>query len=160
MTPLPGDDERRAFAQARRHALRSAMHQRVVVADGDAVVVDASIPVATTGALVALKTVSMVRRPHGNSPQKVGSDIHDLVRLVAGVGARAVSEELIEDTELAAWVVDQLGRAFGSDLRYTLLRLHTNDRSAGAQALADTEVEATVILADALSELLVGRRQL
>lgn len=152
--PLPGDDERRAFALARRHALRSGKHERVVVADGDAKVVDASIPVATTSALVALKTVSMVRRPHGNSPQKVGSDIHDLVRLVVGAGARAVSEELVEDAELAAWVANQVSRAFGNDLRYTLLRLRTNDRSAGAQALTDAEIEATVILADALKDRL------
>ncbi len=114
--------------------------------------VDATIPVATSSALVALKTVSMVRRPHGNSPHKVGSDIHDLVRLVAAAGARSVAAELIRDAELAAWTADQIGRAFGQDLRYTVLRLRTNDRSAGAQALTDSEVEATIVLADELSD--------
>jgi hypothetical protein len=94
----------------------------------------------------------MVRRPHGNSPQKVGSDIHDLVRLVAASGARPVAAELIGDAELAAWTADQIGRAFGQDIRYTLLRLRTNDRSAGAQALTDSEVEATIVLADELSD--------
>lgn len=59
--PLPGDTERRAFALARRHALDSAVSERIVVSDGAAVVADATIPVATIGALVALKTVSMVR---------------------------------------------------------------------------------------------------
>lgn len=156
--PLPGDDERRAFALARRFALRSATIERVVVEDGGAVVIDAPIPVATTSALVALKTVSMVRRPHGNSPQKVGSDIHDLVRLVAGAGASSVAAELVDDPALAAWTAAQVGRAFGQDIRYTLLRLRTNDRSAGAQALGDSEVEATVVLADALVELLPGRQ--
>lgn len=155
--PLPGDDERRAFALARRYALRTAVPEHVVVADGGAVAVDTAIPVATAGALVALKTVSMVRRPHGNSPHKVGSDIHDLVRLVTDSGAHAVAAALATEIELAAWVADQIGRAFGKDLRYTLLRLRTNDRSAGAQALSDAEVEAIVTLADELSELL-GRR--
>jgi hypothetical protein len=155
--PLPGDPERRAFALARRHALDTAAKERIVVSDGAAVVAEASIPVATIGALVALKTVSMVRRPHGNSPQKVGSDIHDLVRLVGGAGARNVAADLAVDTELSQWVAHQTARAFGTDLRYTLLRLRTNDRSAGAQALTDGQVEATVVLADALVEEL-GQR--
>ncbi len=150
--PLPGDLERRVFALARRFALRTAKQERVLLSDRGGVVVDATIPVATSSALVALKTVSMVRRPHGNSPQKVGSDIHDLVRLVAASGARPVAAELIGDAELAAWTADQIGRAFGQDIRYTLLRLRTNDRSAGAQALTDSEVEATIVLADELSD--------
>jgi len=36
--------------------------------------------------------------------------------------------------------------------RYTLLRLRTNDRSAGAQALTDNEVEATIVLNAELSD--------
>ena len=152
--PLPGDAERRAFALARRYALETAVAERVVVSDRDSVVVDARIPVATTAALVALKTVSMVRRPHGNSPHKVGSDLHDLVRLVAGTGARTVARDLVADAALATWVAEQLHRAFGADLRYTLLRLRTNDRSAGAQALSDVDVEATGILGDELTEQL------
>jgi hypothetical protein len=116
--------------------------------------VDAAIPVATVGALTALKTVSMVRRPHGKSPHKVGSDIHDLVRLVGAFGARGIAADLATDAELGAWVADQIARAFGTDLRYTLLRLRSNDRSPGAQALTDAQVEATVVLADALTEQL------
>lgn len=152
--PLPGDPERRAFALARRFALETAVIERVVVSDGESIVVDAHIPVASTAALVALKTVSMVRRPYGKSPQKIGSDIHDLVRLVAGGGARTVATELVADAALAGWVAEQMHRAFGSDLRYTLLRLRTNDRSAGSQALTDADVEATGILADELTEQL------
>lgn len=151
--PLPGDPERRAFALARRYALDTAATEQVIVSDRGSVVVDARIPVASTAALVALKTVSMVRRPHGNSPQKIGSDIHDLVRLVAG-GARTIATELVADAALATWVAEQLQRAFGTDLRYTLLRLRTNDRSAAAQALTDADVEATSILADELTDQL------
>ncbi|HVE47359.1 MAG TPA: nucleotidyl transferase AbiEii/AbiGii toxin family protein [Acidimicrobiales bacterium] len=152
--PLPGDPERRAFALARRYALETAVTEGVVVSDGESVVVDAQIPVASTAALVALKTASMVRRPHGNSPHKIGSDIHDLVRLVSSTGARTVATELVAHGALATWVSGQVHRAFGSDLGYTLLRLRTNDRSAGAQALSDAEVEATGILADELTEQL------
>lgn len=155
--PLPGDPERRAFALARRYVLDTAVTERVVVTDGESVVVDAHIPVASTAALVALETVAMVRRPHGNSPHKIGSDIHDLVRLVSGTGARALATELIADGALATWVGEQVHRAFGSDVRYTLLRLRTNDRSAGAQALGDAEIEATGILADELTEQLDGQ---
>lgn len=150
--PLPGDVERRVFALARRYALQTAVMERVVVSDRGSLVVEATIPVATSSALVALKTVSMVRRPHGNSPHKVGSDIHDLVRLVADTGARSIAADLVGDGELAAWTAEQVGRAFGQDLRYTLLRLRSNDRSAGAQALTDNEVEATIVLADELSD--------
>jgi hypothetical protein len=152
--PLPGDTERRSFALARRHALRSAVRERVIVSNDGSVVVDAAIPVATVGALTALKTVSMVRRPHGKSPHKVGSDIHNLVRLVGAFGARRIAADLATDAELGAWVADQIARAFGTDLRYTLLRLRSNDRSPGAQALTDAQVEATVVLADALTEQL------
>ena len=150
--PLPLDAERRAFALARRGALMSAVTERIVVTGRDhAVVADAEIPVATVGALISLKTVSMVRRPHSNHPQKVGSDIHDLVRLVSSVGALTAADEVVAlDHELASWVADQIGRAFGSDLRYTLIRLHNNDRSPAARALTDDDVAATVILADAL----------
>lgn len=146
--------ERRAFALARRFALQSATVEGVVVSHGGVIAIDARVPVATTSALVALKTVSMVRRPHGNSPHKVGSDIHDLVRLVTGAGASSVAAEIVADRRLGTWMADQVGRAFGGDLRYTLLRLRTNDRSVGAQALTDSEVEAIIVLADELRELL------
>ncbi len=151
--PLPADVERRAFALARRVALSCAVTERIIVTDRDhTVVADATIPVATIAALSALKTVSMVRRPHGNYPSKVGSDIHDLVRLVA-TGARAIASDLAAlDSELAVWVAVQIERAFGPDLRYTLLRLRKYDRSPAAQALTDDEVAATVILADSLRE--------
>ncbi|MFZ2056684.1 MAG: hypothetical protein WAV54_04685 [Acidimicrobiales bacterium] len=59
------------------------------------VVVDAVIPIATVAVLVALKTLAMVRRPHSAPPQKIGSDIHDLVRLVGTAGARRVAQELL-----------------------------------------------------------------
>jgi hypothetical protein len=156
--PLPRDIERRAFALARRFALSSSRLEQVVVVESDgAVVAIATIPVATATALVALKTVSMVRRPHGNHPTKVGSDIHDLVRIVRASGARPIARELVaSDAVLAGWVAQEIERAFGNDLRYTLVCLRNNDRSAGARALSDEDIAATVILADEINEGLSG----
>jgi hypothetical protein len=152
--PLPVDLERRAFALARRCALLTAESEQVIVTDpSDAVIADATIPVATIAALTALKTVSMVRRPHGDHPHKVGSDIHDLIRLVAEGDLRTIASGLVAfDRELAGWVATQIARAFGNDLRYTLLRLRANDRSPGARALTDDDISATVILSDVLHE--------
>ena len=152
--PLPVDLERRTFALARRCALVTAETEQVIVTDpSHAVIADATIPVATIAALTALKTVSMVRRPHGDHPHKVGSDIHDLVRLVAIGDLRTIASGLVMfDRELAGWVATQIARAFGNDLRYTLLRLRTNDRSPAARALTDDDISATVILSDVLHE--------
>ncbi len=154
--PLPADSGCRAFALARRGALASAFSERIIATDrGNSVVADVVIPVATVPALVALKTVAMVRRSQSRHPEKVGSDIHDLVRLVTSTGARAVATDLVAlDNELSVWVAGQIERAFGKDLRYTLLRFRANDRSAGAQALSEDEVAGTAILADELHEQL------
>jgi hypothetical protein len=154
--PLPADPEREAFARSRRAALASAHAERIIVSDQTSTVVaDALVPIATVGALTALKVVSMVRRPHSNHPQKVGSDIHDLVRLVASGGAQSVANELVAlDPKLATWVAAQVERSFGADLRYTLVRLRNNDRSPGALALADDAIGATVILGAAIDERL------
>lgn len=157
--PLPGDAERRVFALARRQALDSASPRDVVVTDrAGSDVARSIVPLASVAALVSLKTVAMVRRPHSNHPEKVGSDIHDLVRLVSAAGARAIAAELATgDPELAAWVADQITRSFDADLRYTLIRLRKHDRSAGSEALSEDDVAATVILGDALHELLAER---
>jgi hypothetical protein len=152
--PLPDDGDRRAFALAKRLALATRVQERVIVADIDgSIIVEASLPVATVAAIVAMKTVSMIRRPHGAHPEKVGSDIHDLVRLVGVGGARRVAQQLVEgDRELAAWVGQQAARAFGKDLRYSVLRMRRFDRSAGAQALSDEELAAIVVLSEAIAE--------
>jgi hypothetical protein len=112
---------------------------------------------ASAAALAALKTVSMIRRPRGNHPTKVGSDIHDLVRIVRASVARSIARHLVAtDSVLAGWVAHEIDRAFGDDLRYTLVRLRSKDRSAGARALTDEDIAATIILADEINEGLSG----
>jgi hypothetical protein len=56
--------------------------------------------------------------------------------------------------EPSLWPV--ASRSFGNDLRYTLVRLRNNDRSAGARALSDEDTAATIILADEINEGLSG----
>ena len=153
--PLPPGNELRVFALARRCALTTAEAQHVMIADtNNTTIASSTIPVATIAALTALKTVSMVRRPHSKHPHKVGSDIHDLVRLINNGPARDIAETLANfNTELATWVESEINRAFGHDLKYTILRLRKHDRSAAAVALRDEDIEAALILADALHQL-------
>ncbi len=149
--PLPLDQERRMFALARRAALASAAPSRVVVDDAG---LDVQIPLATISSLTALKTVSVVRRPHGGHPTKVGSDIHDLVRLVATGADRIAAELCAIDSELASWMGACIEQYFDRDLRYTAKRLRAYDRSPGALALTDDEIAATATLGDAIVDYL------
>ncbi len=69
--------------------------------------------------------------------------------------AFAQARRLALDTalpELASWMAERIDTAFGKDLRYTLLRLRKNDRSAAAHALDDDTIAAVAILADVLSD--------
>lgn len=156
--PLPPDPERRAFALARSLALNTATTEAISVTDTTGgIIAEATLPIATIPSLVALKTVSMVRRPNSNHPEKLGSDIHDLVRLADAVGARSIGETVAAAApELASWMAERIEPAFGKDLRYTLLRLRRNDRSAAAQALSDDTVGAVSILADVLHDELTA----
>lgn len=71
----PGD---RAFALARRYAMQTREQLAIVVTEGAEISVEATAPVASVAALVALKSVSMPRRLASNHPEKVASDAHDL----------------------------------------------------------------------------------
>jgi len=145
---------RTAFRLAKKFALDTAERRRLVVSDSsDATLVDATIPLATAAGLVALKTVAIVGRPSGNSPHKIGSDIHDLVRLVEAFGANAIAAEIAPISDLAAWIERKIEHFFVDDIRLILTRLRNFDRSPGAQALDDETVKATAVLADALADL-------
>jgi len=147
-------DFKTAFRAAKKLALETAESTPVTVhtPEGD-ILVDVTIPLATAAALTALKTVSVVGRPSGKSPHKVGSDIHDLVRLVQAFGALRIAAALAPRTELASWVEEKIQHHFTNDVKYTLTRLRAFDRSPGAQALTDVSVVATGVLADALNDL-------
>lgn len=131
---MSGDDEHsgepgdRAFGLARRLALTRSSPCRLQVLDPDdrAVVAECTAETATVDALVALKSVSLPRRPSSPHPEKVLSDALDLVRLVAGhdLGELASSLRAI-DPGLLRWTSETLTKWFasGEDGRYTAARL-------------------------------------
>ena len=153
-TPLPAEASERAFALARRMALAtSEPTELVAIEDGD-VVAKATAPIATSSSLIALKTVAIARRAQGDSPQKVGSDIHDLVRLVHSRDFDAVADSLATaGDELLIWVGATLVKYFSpeQDLRYTFARLRRLARSTDAKTLSEDDL---AIVAELGHELL------
>ena len=148
-TPLPAEASERAFALARRMALAtSEPTELVAVEDGD-VVAKATAPIATTSSLIALKTVAIARRAQGDSPQKVGSDIHDLVRLVHSCDFDAVADSLAPaGDDLRDWVGTTFVHHFSpdQDLRYTFARLRRLARSTDADALPEDDLSVVAEL--------------
>ena len=80
--PLPPTPGEWAFALARRMALATSALSEIVVVDGESAVARTTAPVATSASLIALKAIAIPHRSQSRHPAKVGSDIHDLVRLV------------------------------------------------------------------------------
>ena len=153
-TPLPAEAGERAFALARRIALAtSEPTELIAVEDGD-VVAKATAPIATTPSFIALKTVAIARRARGDSPEKVGSDIHDLVRLVQSSDFDAVADSIATaGDELRNWVGATLVKYFSpeQDLRYTFARLRRLARSTDAKTLSEDDL---AIVAELGHELL------
>ena len=139
----PGEPSDRAFAFARRLALATAEPTELVVIEGTQTVAAATAPVATSAALIALKAVAIPRRAGGAGAAKVGSDIHDLVRLVQHNDIAAVADEIAAHSEeLREWVAATLVKRFspGQDLRYTLARLRRLTPSADAESLTEDDL--------------------
>ena len=151
--PLPPETSERAFALARRLAMAtSEPTDLVVVEDGD-IVAQATAPMATTSSLIALKAVAIARRPQGGSPEKIGSDIHDLVRLVHSCNFDVVAESIAGGgQELCSWVKATLVKHFSPehDLRYTFARLRRLARSVDAEALTEGDLAVVADLGHAL----------
>lgn len=128
-TELPIRDADRAFALARRFAMRTASPVRIDAVSPSTGLIDESvtIEVASRAALIALKTLSFRERKDGHHPQKVGSDIQDLYRLVVGQNLDSLIELISEGGgELSTFVGGILSKNFslGSpDLRYGFARL-------------------------------------
>lgn len=147
--PLPAEPGDRAFALARRAVLPGSTVIELVVMDGTAEVATATVPVASTAGLIMLKAVAIPRRSASNNPQKVGSDIHDLIRLVALQDLEALAESIAgAGDELAAYVGSTLVKWFSPDhdLRYTLARLRRLSRSPDTDSLAEADLEVVALL--------------
>ena len=142
-TPLPTEPGERAFALARRMALATSESTELVVVEDETAVARASAPIATASSLIALKAVAIPHRSQSNHPEKVGSDIHDLVRLVQSCDFDdAVDSITGASAELRDWVGTTLVKWFSpdQDLRYTFARLRRLARSPDAEALTQDEM--------------------
>jgi hypothetical protein len=140
---LPTEPGERAFALARRMALATSEWTGLQVVEDRDTIAEVSAPIASVPALIALKTVAIPRRSRGNSPEKVGSDIHDLVRLVQSCDFDAVYHAISETgEELCEWVGNTLVQWFSpaQDLRYTYARLRRMARSTDAEALTEDDL--------------------
>lgn len=141
--PLPEVPEERAFALARRWAAATPtmIEIRVVGEQGRLTGVRCRIPVASHAALVALKSIAIPRRPHGHHPEKVGSDIHDLFRVIQARGFDRTAEDFASaDPELRSWVGEFLERQFRGDLRYAILRLRRLALSEDARSITEDDL--------------------
>lgn len=141
-TPLTAPSDR-AFALARRLALATAERTELVVMEEMHSVAATTAPVATPAALIALKAVSLPRRVRGASPAKVGSDIHDLVRLAQHSDIGAVANQIASHSdELRSWVAATLLKRFSpqQDLRYTHALLRRLAPSPDAESLREDDL--------------------
>jgi len=141
--PLPTEPGERAFALARRMALASSESTELVVVEDEAVAARTTVPIAAASSLIALKAVAIPHRSQSNHPEKVGSDIHDLVRLVQICDFyETVAAITKASAELRDWVGTTLIRWFSpdEDLRYTFARLRRLTSSPDAATLTENDL--------------------
>lgn len=142
-TPLPTESGARAFAHARRMALATCESIDLIVLKDEAIIGRANVPVATTPSLIALKAIAIPHRAQSNRPEKVGSDIHDLTRLVQNCNFDDTINSITSaSAELRDWVGRTLVKWFSpnQDLRYTTARLHRLTQSPDTQALTEDDL--------------------
>ena len=124
-SPLPIDPSERAFAMTRRHALANSEGVDLLVMNGGKIVAQSQARVATAASLIALKAIALPRRASSANPQKVGTDIQDLVVLASGCDFKEVARELAStDDEVLSRAITTLTKWFspGYDQHYTLTR--------------------------------------
>ena len=142
-TPLPTEPGERAFALARRMALATSESTELIVVEDEAVVARTKAPIATAPSLIALKAVAIPRRAQGNHRVKIGSDIHDLIRLVQSCDFDETIDSITEaSAELRDWVGRTLVKWFSpdQDLGHTFARLRQLTRSPDAEALTEDDL--------------------
>ena len=114
-----------AFALARDLAFTTATTESVqVLNERNRPIASATMRVATTAGLIALKSVSMPRRADSNNPAKATSDTVDLLALLETESVEEVSAALADaPPALRRWIAITCGRVFVIDRRYTEARL-------------------------------------
>ena len=134
------------FALAREWAFTTATMESVEVqSEGSRVVASASMRIATTAALIALKSVSLPRRADTNNPAKATSDTIDLLALIETESVDAIAAALAHaPPALRRWAATTCDRVFVIDRRYTEARLRVARQpiNPGALLLAGQLAEA------------------
>lgn len=144
--PLPAEPSDRAFALARRYAMQTREPLEIVVVEAGTLAAEASAPVASPASLIALKSVSMPRRSASNHPEKVGSDVHDLVRLIQGGDLDDLAQALAGgEGELSQWVGTTLVQ-----WRYTLARLRRLSGGIDVRAIDEGTLDVVAMLGRAV----------
>jgi hypothetical protein len=155
---LPPGERDRAFALARRFAMRSASPVTIGSVDTAGRITNrATVRIASRAGLVVLKTLSFPERADGSYRQKAGSDIQDLYRLVE----RTDLDELVDEVaggglELAAFVGAELRHYFTADtvdLRYAHVRMRTLARNVDSGGISEAMLSTLGIIGDLLGEL-------
>lgn len=157
---LPTDERERAFALARRFAMRSASTVTIGAVDARGCVIErADVEVAPRAALIILKTLSFPERIDGNYRAKIGSDVQDLYRLVEREDLDILATSVIEcGPELTEFIADELCHYFSagtSNLRYTHTRMRSFTRNVDSMAITE---DALAVLG-VLGEIIKGRAE-
>jgi hypothetical protein len=157
-TKLPPGERERAFALARRFAMRSATPVTIgVAATEDQVINSVTVRVASRAALVVLKTLSFPERIDGSYRQKAGSDIQDLYRLVERTDLDELAEDLaVAGPELTAFVGAELQHYFTAetaDLRYAHIRMRTFARNIDSAGITEAALSTLGVFGDILAGL-------
>ena len=134
------------FALVREFAFATATAESVeVLNDRGGPIASASLRVATTAGLIALKSVSLPRRADSNNPAKVTSDTIDLLALFETMSADDIARDLVDaPLPLRRWIAQTCKRVFVDDKRYTEARLRASRQAInpGALLLAARVAEA------------------
>lgn len=131
-------EERRALQLAFlcRYALETAVVTDIIVVDGEAVTARVTIPVATAGALVAMKLHATVAPDR--DPAKAAGDAYDAFRLVRAWGPSVVAGDLSRaPVPMLEVTSSQVRRVFVEDVDRTSHRL----RSASVPGVESASVD-------------------
>lgn len=141
---LPAAADDRVFALVRRWTMQTASPLSLGVVDETGrVVIKTELSVASRAALVALKAVSIPRRREGSYPEKIGSDIQDLFRLVDAAPVDELASEFASlDHESRDWLAAVLTKNFSHDhdVRYNVARLRRYAGNVDAQVISEDDL--------------------
>ncbi len=136
---------------ARRWALDTAERLSLQVVAGDQAVAEATVPVATTPALVGMKVHALAQR---KTATKRANDAYDLVRLVEASGPAAVARSLSSaPAPLAKATADALRYHFATHADVTLKRIRLVGAMPDAASLSEDRVHTVGRVADALEAI-------